>query len=113
MGACSGSRKGRRRSAAYHQRPCMLARLRMSLRRVSLPGVCQQHIPSLPGAEPVELDPVLLSRIQFAFVISFHILFPAFTIGLASWLAMLEFLWLRTGRAVYNQLYTLWLKVFA
>ena len=61
----------------------------------------------------MELDPVLLSRIQFAFVISFHILFPAFTIGLASWLAMLEFLWLRTGRAVYDQLYTLWLKVFA
>ena len=37
------------------------------------------------------LDPVLLARIQFAFTISFHILFPAFTIGLASWLAVVEF----------------------
>lgn len=61
----------------------------------------------------MEFDPVLLSRIQFAFVISFHILFPAFTIGLASWLAMLEFLWLRTGRAVYIELYRFWVKLFA
>ena len=61
----------------------------------------------------MELDPVLLSRVQFAFVISFHILFPAFTIGLASWLAMLEFLWLRTGRAVYIELYRFWVKLFA
>ena len=38
----------------------------------------------------MELDPVLLSRLQFAFVISFHIIFPAFTIGLAAWLATLE-----------------------
>lgn len=51
------------------------------------------------------LDALMLSRIQFAFVIAFHILFPAFTIGLASWLAMLEELWLRTGRAVYRHLY--------
>ena len=48
------------------------------------------------------LDPVLLSRIQFAFTVSFHILFPAFTIGLASWLAVLEWRWLRTGNPVYE-----------
>lgn len=60
----------------------------------------------------MDLDPLLLSRIQFAFVVSFHILFPAFTIGLASWLAMLEFLWLRTGRAVYRELYGFWVKLF-
>src|SRR5262245_44537469 len=49
----------------------------------------------------LELDPLLLSRIQFAFTISFHILFPSFTIGLAAWLLVLEILWLRAGRAIY------------
>jgi len=58
------------------------------------------------------LDTLILARIQFAFTISFHILFPAFTIGLASWLAMLEFLWLRTGKAAYWSLYRFWLKIF-
>lgn len=61
----------------------------------------------------MDLDPVLLARIQFAFTISFHILFPSFTIGLASWLAMVEFLWLRTGRDVYMRLYRFWVKLFA
>ena len=46
-------------------------------------------------------DMVLLARLQFAFTVSFHIIFPAFTIGLASYLAMLEGLWLKTGREVY------------
>jgi cytochrome d ubiquinol oxidase subunit I len=59
------------------------------------------------------LDPVLLSRIQFAFTVSFHILFPAFTIGLASWLAVLEWRWLRTGNAVYAEVYRMWVKIFA
>src|SRR5690554_1773665 len=59
------------------------------------------------------MDALLLSRIQFAFTISFHILFPAFTIGLASWLAMLEFLWLKSGNPAYLSLYRLWLKIFA
>ena len=59
------------------------------------------------------LDPVLLSRIQFAFTISFHILFPAFTIGLASWLAVLEGLWLKTGEEVYAETYRMWVKIFA
>ncbi len=61
----------------------------------------------------MDLDPLLLSRIQFGFVISFHILFPAFTIGLASWLAFLEAAWLRTGNAVWRDLYFFWLKIFA
>ena len=47
------------------------------------------------------LDPLILARIQFAFTISFHILFPAFTIGLASWLVVLEWRWLATGNPVY------------
>lgn len=58
-------------------------------------------------------DPILLARIQFAFTVSFHILFPAFTIGLASFLAVLEGLWLATGRAVYLHTYKYWLTIFA
>src|SRR5215211_2367825 len=61
----------------------------------------------------MELDALLLSRIQFAFTIAFHIIFPAFTIGLASWLAALEFNWLRTGEPLYRNLYRFWLKIFA
>lgn len=59
------------------------------------------------------LDAVLLARIQFAFTISFHFIFPSFTIGLASFLAVLEGLWLRTGRDVYIDLFRYWLKIFA
>ncbi len=54
-----------------------------------------------------------LARAQFAFTVSFHFLFPAFTIGLASFLAVLELLWLRSGRDVYLQLFKYWLKIFA
>lgn len=60
-----------------------------------------------------DLDPVLLARIQFAFTISFHIIFPAFTIGLASWLAVVEGLWLKTRRPVYQEIYKFWIKIFA
>jgi cytochrome d ubiquinol oxidase subunit I len=55
---------------------------------------------------------LLLSRIQFGFTISFHIIFPAFTIGLAAWLTVLEALHLLTGRAVYRTLFEFWLKIF-
>lgn len=61
----------------------------------------------------MEFDPTLLSRIQFAFTISFHIIFPAFTIGLASWLVVVEGLWLKTGNKVYKEIYKLWVKIFA
>ena len=60
-----------------------------------------------------ELDPLLLSRIQFAFTISFHILFPSFTIGLAAWLVVLEALWLKTGKAIYMDIALHWTKIFA
>lgn len=60
-----------------------------------------------------DLDPLLLARIQFAFTISFHIIFPAFTIGLASWLAVVEGLWLKTKKPVYQELYKFWIKIFA
>ena len=56
---------------------------------------------------------LLLARLQFAFTISFHFIFPAFTIGLASYLAVLEGLWLKTGRDVYLNLFRYWLKIFA
>jgi len=59
------------------------------------------------------LDPDLLARIQFAFTISFHICFPAFTIGLASWLAVLEWRWLKTGDSAYAEVYRMWVKIFA
>jgi cytochrome bd ubiquinol oxidase subunit I len=61
----------------------------------------------------VELDPVFLSRLQFAFTISFHIIFPSFTIGLAAWLATLEGVHLATGRELYRRVFDFWLKVFA
>ncbi|MBZ6077626.1 cytochrome ubiquinol oxidase subunit I [Microvirga puerhi] len=61
----------------------------------------------------MELDALMLSRIQFAFTISFHIIFPAFTIGLASWLVALEFNWLRTGNPIYRNLFRFWVKIFA
>ena len=59
------------------------------------------------------LDPVMLSRIQFGFVVSFHIIFPAFTIGLAAWLATIEGMRLATGNALYRRVFDFWLKVFA
>ncbi|MEL7492181.1 MAG: cytochrome ubiquinol oxidase subunit I [Pseudomonadota bacterium] len=61
----------------------------------------------------MEFDALLLSRLQFAFVIAFHILFPSFTIGLAAFLAVCEGLWLRTGREVFKRLYLHWVKIFA
>lgn len=56
---------------------------------------------------------IILARVQFAFVVSFHFLFPAFSIGLASYLAVLEGLWLKTGNPVYANLFRYWLKIFA
>jgi len=56
---------------------------------------------------------LLLARMQFAFTVSFHFLFPAVTIGLASYLAVLEGLWLKTGRADYLDLFRYWIKIFA
>ncbi|MFL6620113.1 MAG: cytochrome ubiquinol oxidase subunit I [Povalibacter sp.] len=59
------------------------------------------------------MSALLLSRIQFGFVISFHIIFPAFTIGLASWLAFLAGVYLKTKRTIWRELYLFWLKIFA
>ena len=59
----------------------------------------------------MELDPVLLSRLQFAWVVAWHILLPAFTVGLASFIAVLEGLRLATGRDVYVRISTFWIKI--
>ncbi len=59
------------------------------------------------------LDAFHLARIQFAFTVSFHIIFPAITIGLASFLALLEGLWLKTKEPSYFSLYHFWIKIFA
>jgi cytochrome bd ubiquinol oxidase subunit I len=61
----------------------------------------------------MELDPVLLSRIQWGWVISWHILLPAFTVGLASYIAVLEGLYYFTGRDIWFRISGFWTKVFA
>ncbi len=58
-------------------------------------------------------DAQLLARLQFAFTVSFHIVFPAFSIGLASYLAVLEARWLLTGREIYMRIFQEWKKIFA
>jgi cytochrome bd ubiquinol oxidase subunit I len=60
----------------------------------------------------VDVTALLLSRLQFAFTVSFHIIFPAFTIGLAAWLTVLEALHLATGRPAYRVVFEFWLKIF-
>lgn len=60
-----------------------------------------------------DVDALLLARIQFGFTVSFHIVFPAITIGLASYLAVLEGCWLRTAQAVFRDLYHFWSRIFA
>ena len=61
----------------------------------------------------MELDPILLSRIQFAFVVSFHAIFPVFTVGLASYIAVLEGLAFKTGDQAWVRLSSFWTKIFA
>ena len=60
----------------------------------------------------MDMTALLLSRIQFAFTITFHIIFPSFSIGLAAWLTVLEALSLATGRPVYRVIFEFWLKIF-
>jgi cytochrome d ubiquinol oxidase subunit I len=60
-----------------------------------------------------DLGALMLARLQFAFTIAFHIIFPAFSIGLASYLAVLNFLHLRSGEALYLRLFDYWKTIFA
>ena len=61
----------------------------------------------------MELDAVMLARIQFGFTVAFHIIFPSFTIGLSAWIATLEGIWLKTGDERYHVLARFWTKIFA
>ena len=61
----------------------------------------------------MRFDPSILARIQFAFTVSFHIIFPTMSIGLASFLALIEAFWLKTKDPLYLQIYKFWLSIFA
>ncbi len=61
----------------------------------------------------MKLDPGVIARVQFAFTVSFHIIFPTMSIGLATFLAITEGLWLKTKNAIYLQIYRFWLNIFA
>lgn len=61
----------------------------------------------------MELDPVLLSRLQFAWVVAWHILMPAFTVGLASYIAFIEGLYFFTGKEIYFRISLFWTKIFS
>lgn len=61
----------------------------------------------------LSLDAIHLARLQFAFTVSFHIIFPAISIGMAGFLAVLEGMWLRTRDAVYRDMFFFWTKIFA
>ena len=61
----------------------------------------------------MDFDPVLLGRLQFAFTIIFHIIFPTFTIGLSAYIATLGVVWVRTGDERYHRLMRFWIKIFA
>jgi cytochrome d ubiquinol oxidase subunit I len=61
----------------------------------------------------MEFDALLLSRLQFAWVVAWHILLPAFTVGLASYITVLEGLHLYTGRDVYVRVSQFWIRIFA
>ncbi len=61
----------------------------------------------------MELDAVMLARMQFAFTVAFHIIFPSFTIGLSAWIATLLVMWRRTGKDHYKDLARFWTKIFA
>ena len=59
------------------------------------------------------LDPVILSRLQFGWVIAWHILLPAFTVGIASYIALMEGLYFFTGKEIYFRISTFWIRVFS
>src|SRR4030081_4005363 len=61
----------------------------------------------------MDLDPLMISRLQFAFTIIFHIIFPAVTIGLSAYIATLCVMWMRTGKQHYRALARFWTKIFA
>src|SRR6266699_3126484 len=61
----------------------------------------------------MDFDPILLARLQFAFTITFHIIFPSFTIGLSAFIATLLVMWIATGRERLARLARFWTRIFA
>src|ERR1041385_8164808 len=61
----------------------------------------------------MQLDALFLSRLHFHFTLAFHIVFPAFTIGLSAWIATLLVIWQRTGLERYRDLARFWTRIFA
>ena len=61
----------------------------------------------------MDFDPALLARLQFAFTVTFHIIFPSFTIGLSAYIATLGVMWVRSGEERYHQLMRFWTRIFA
>ena len=123
--ACRGSRlsAASRRQGPPSVSPALRRRQTGRVRRALEPPACV----SAAGARDrwrcyhgarrrrsvMEFDAVLLSRLQFAFTIAFHIIFPSFTIGLSAWIATLLVIWRRTGEARYRDLARFWTRIFA
>src|SRR5437016_11156052 len=61
----------------------------------------------------MEFDPVFIARLQFAFTVTFHIIFPTFTIGLSAYIATLLVMWSATGTERYQRLARFWTRIFA
>src|SRR5579875_2859448 len=72
-----------------------------------------RHAPHSQERSPMSLDPVLLSRLQWAWVIAWHIMLPAFTVGLASYIAVLEGLYFFTGAETWFRIAGFWTRIFA
>src|ERR1700681_2339591 len=75
-------------------------------------SISRDRICGANGGYFMDMTALLLSRLQFAFTVSFHIVFPSFTIGLAAWLTVLEASHIATGRPEYRLVFEFWLKIF-
>src|SRR5713101_3494882 len=96
--------RGERRLRRIVQQPAScLCEPSLSALRISIGG----------GCGIMTLDTVTLSRLQFAFTIGYHIIWPAYSIGIAGFIVLLNALWLRTGKAVYRDLMHFWFRLFA
>src|ERR1700682_3368182 len=87
-------------------RPARRSRLRPIRARMWVRCPCSSEV-------VMDLDPVLLSRFQFAWVIGWHILMPAFTVGMASYIAILEGFHFATGRQIYLRISMFWIRIFS
>src|SRR5260370_21818232 len=93
-------------------------RIRASICHCGAGPFCSRRCPYVfciywRGDRAMKLDPSILARIQFAFTVSFHIIFPTMSIGLASFLAVIEALSLKTKNPLHLQLYKFWLSIYA